>query len=39
MDDGTPICLKVIINEHDGSAIFDFDGKKLNYNNAQVNGA
>jgi 5-oxoprolinase (ATP-hydrolysing) len=26
MDDGTPICLKITINEKDGSAIFDFTG-------------
>lgn len=26
LDDGTPICLKVAINESDGSAVFDFEG-------------
>ncbi|PYI08427.1 hypothetical protein BO78DRAFT_441950 [Aspergillus sclerotiicarbonarius CBS 121057] len=26
MDDGTPICLKVTLNERDGSAVFDFTG-------------
>lgn len=26
MDDGTPIKLKVTINEEDGSAVFDFTG-------------
>lgn len=26
MDDGTPICLKITIDETDGSAIFDFTG-------------
>ena len=26
MDDGTPIRLKVTLNENDGSAVFDFTG-------------
>ena len=26
MDDGTPIQLEVTIDEHDGSAVFDFTG-------------
>lgn len=26
MDDGTPICLKISINEETGDAVFDFDG-------------
>lgn len=26
MDDGTPICLKITINEANGTAIFDFTG-------------
>ncbi|KAH9965303.1 Hydantoinase B/oxoprolinase [Russula dissimulans] len=26
LDDGTPICLRVEINEDDGSAVFDFEG-------------
>lgn len=26
MDDGTPICLKITLNEADGSAVFDFTG-------------
>jgi len=26
LDDGSPICLRVEINEEDGSAVFDFEG-------------
>lgn len=26
MDDGTPICLKITLDEAEGSAVFDFTG-------------
>lgn len=26
MDDGTPLCLKITIDGHSGSAVFDFSG-------------